>query len=281
MFRIRLVKRLGIALLAARSVASCGARTDTTPVAVRLANLPALAAQAFCNNIGHCCTDAGRSFDHDSCVRATQSTFRSQFPPRSDATDAEIPGECVADVEASAARCQAWSPCAELLETGKHATATEPCSGTCFRGAGTLICEGSSPGQPDTSACLTSEGLYCSHITGTCAPRAAVGQPCTDPFGCETSRCDLASLTCAPYLQEGSDCTQALGGCAEGFVCEAGPTTFCTAGRPFAAGNCVCARVHPDGAECEDDLQCAYSRCTAGRCQELSLSPSQIQVCGG
>jgi hypothetical protein len=280
-----LVKRIGIALLAIACVASCGARTDTTPTSVRLADFPALGALAFCSDIAHCCTDGGQSFDQASCVTKVQAGLVAELTPAPDAPatpDTAIPQRCVDTVASAAAQCRTWSVCAEVLEAvQKHAAEGEPCAGTCTRVAGTLACGREGTTDPNASPCFASDGLFCSSTSATCVRRAAIGQPCSESLGCESSHCDSTTMTCAASLSEGSDCGRDVLGCGDGLVCETQTSIVCTSISTQAGGLCACARTRADGEACTDGRQCASMPCNDGQCQGANIRASGLQVCGG
>lgn len=103
---------------------------------------------------------------------------------------------------------------------------------------------------------------------GTCSPRfvdlpatcrGLEGDECSNYPGAPTcgpgTFCKYGSATCAPLLPAGEPCT--LGTCGDGLRCVGDPP--------------VCARTLAEGAECEDNTQCARSSvCAAGRCQRKS-----------
>lgn len=279
-----LVKRIGIAMLATASVASCGGRTDITAVSVRLADFPTMGAQAFCGNAGHCCTDAGRQFDQTACVPKVEAALAAEFEPAPGSPampDTTIPEACLAVIATAATQCRSWFACAEILEAiQEHGMEGQPCSGTCSRVAGTLSCEGGDTTNPGGRLpCFVSDGLFCSPATGSCQRRAALGQPCSNDLGCENGRCDSNSMTCSPFLAEGSACGQNLNvlGCGEGLICTGQLSTVCM----LSTETCTCTRTLPDGAACGDSRQCASSPCNDGICQGASLNPGQLEVCSG
>jgi hypothetical protein len=283
-----LVKRFGIAMLATASVASCGGRTDITPSSVRLADFPSLGAQAFCGNVGHCCTDAGRQFDQANCQPTVEAALEAQFQPApgSPATaDTTVPEACLATIRSAAAQCRSWFACAEVLEAiEKHGVEGQPCAGTCSRVAGTLSCDGTNVSNPDgRSPCFASDGLFCNPTTGSCQRRAALGQTCSSDLACENGRCDANSMTCSPFLAEGSACGQNRDvlGCAAGLICETPNSIPCDSALTAASIQCVCTRTLPDGSACSDSRQCASSPCNDGLCQGAAINSNELQVCSG
>jgi hypothetical protein len=279
-----LVKGIGVALFASACVASCGGRTDITPASVRFADFPAQAAQAFCNNAGHCCTGAGLPFDPASCVPKVQAALEVQFNPEPGApvtADTPIPQTCVAAIATAASQCRGWFACAELLEaTQRHGTQGQPCNGTCTHVSGTLSCGGDGASNPNALPCFASDGLYCDQPSKTCQRRGTIGQPCSDGLGCENARCDPGTMLCAELLPEGSDCGHDVLGCGEGLVCELQSSILCTS--VSTVGNqCTCTSTLPDGAACNDSRQCSASPCNDGMCQGGTLNLSDLQFCGG
>jgi hypothetical protein len=279
-----LVTRIGIALFGAVCVASCGARTDLTSASVRLGDFPAMAAQVYCNDAGHCCAEAGRQLDQATCVPTMEASFASALTPAAGAPgtpNTAIPERCLGAVTTAATQCRSWTVCPELLEAiQKHGAEGEPCTGTCGPASGTLACGGDGPNDHNASACFVSDGLFCNPTSGTCQRRAAIGQPCSDNIACESLRCDLSSMSCAAVLPVGSDCGHNVFGCGVDSVCEAG-SMLCTSFSAQAGLHCVCTRTLPEGAACHDDRQCASSPCVDGRCQAPPIDPFGLLICSG
>jgi hypothetical protein len=112
-----------------------------------------------------------------------------------------------------------------------------PCIATISGNITSYPSSGSGPPPPKGYSCDIKDSLYCDSTThsclalqepggkcsgddtcvttaycanGTCAPRIALGQPCTATFssGCIASAmCDASSHTCVPRLPDGSPCT--------------------------------------------------------------------------
>jgi hypothetical protein len=134
-------------------------------------------------------------------------------------------------------------------------------------------------GQPcGGSAPLCEDGLFCSAVSGTCAPLQSSGQPC-EPNGCVAGDFCFGGQACKPWLDAGQACVDGFGGCPGSQNCRAGvcaPNSLpplpvglrraCAMGVPCALGFVCSARSICDfpvglGGRCAGDADCGGPLC--------------------
>ena len=259
------------------SAGSAGASADPVAVPVPLEQFPALFADAWCDNVGTCCSAGSWSFDLATCkVNAAGSlgTTLSTVPPNG-VYDPEAAGACLQAVASVARGCDATAErvvdaaCRALiigtLPPGEACVSNKECSSA----AGPSICSG-----------LAYENGFPSG-TGVCAaapdystPHGQLGDECVstcqgtaqNPGGCIASDsrrpnavpcftsdglyCPGVGLTCQPSRQVGESCT--LHDCVAGAFCDAGTCAAQRSSGPCEAWIDACS---PD------------SFCNAGQCE--------------
>lgn len=263
--------------------AACGGSSDSGVGSgpVSYSQFPDAFGRAVCANLGSCCSNAGLPYDLATCEERAAAGYRS------DAADAhlgpydeEASGPCLTALATAARKCnidaviEPPGACAVFFNPPEvHAKAGEACSGTCtLEGTGETCGLVSYPldgGGPSPGRCFTNDGVFCNYVTGNyvtgvCEPLPAVGEPCPPSGSCETDGWCNDNLVCEARFPEGGYCTDARQ-CASGLYC---PAAFGGIICPPGGGQCTstagppyCTKLRPDGAQCEEAVQCSSLSC--------------------
>lgn len=253
---------------------------------IPLEDFPAAYASALCDNIGPCCTQAGRTYDASSCkalVGALAASVVGSVNSGKVKYDASAAGQCLELAKSSAGSCNfdfesaacdqvftgtvpEGGACDEDLEcigppgahidcdnevcvVEKRGAAGDPCTWTCTENGAVTSCSGS--GSAETGArCFTNDSLYCDSDEQVCKPQLAVGATgCGfDDDACASGAyCD--SDTCTAKVEVGGSCSGS-GTCVETAYCE---QDTCMAKKPL-------------GAACTSSSECLDGNCDADKC---------------
>ncbi len=278
-----------------------------TPASIDRDSLPRKVAEAFCENVTDCCTEAGIDQDMDTCLENAEETFDALLVAN-DTTELKYDGtkgdDCVAAYKRQTAKCglltdadrQAFSSaCGSLfvgtLESGETCASSEECAGKLS------TCKKDSPDD----------------ATGKCAPlqkraHAGRGDDCATSCGeatCTYDPADNDEVTDACYVSDKLWCNdgtcEALGDVGDAcdfFGCKAG--LFCadgacapqrTAGQPcdaavfdaceedtFCNGDGECEKLHGAGVACDVDAECASGTCRGDVC---AINSATEEACSG
>jgi len=276
---------------------SAGAPVVESSEPVPLEQFPARFADAWCDNVGGCCSAGNWSFELATCKANAAGTMGARLVavPPNGVYDPDAAGACLYAVASAARGCDATAE--HLVEDACRAliVGTLPLGADCTSNQECVSAE-----EPSICSGLKYENGFPSG-TGVCAvktvfsiPHGQLGDECLDTcqgsaehaLGCIASDsrrpnavpcftsdglyCPGAGLTCQPSRQVGQSCT--MHDCVAGAFCDAGTCApqrssgpceawidACSSDSFCNAGQCE--RKRPIGRSCQSSEWCEVNQC--------------------
>jgi hypothetical protein len=293
------------AALSAACFGACGSSESGPPVPID--DLPRLIADAFCNNIGPCCEQAGFPHDPAQCHATTENGARGQIEKirmqPAIGYDPVAARGCVdvyvSVMQACTGQGQIEAACRRVFFGTLQPGQTCASNGECIPGA---TCHGTSGGRQcvDSKELRGKLGQMCSATctefengSGSCSGSGGAGgqggSSGSPPVSCYTNDglyCD-GSNACATVPGIGQACMTGLQCGAQAF-CDNG---ICAAKR--TSGSCgefndgcadtaycewntqQCHPRKPTGASCATSVECATDACVAGACRAPTIASAE------